>query len=168
MPGSATAGVGSSKESFNPCAPPAPFVSVCPAGLAPGTTYYWKIRGKTMIGDGGGPFNAPGRAITGPMWSFTTSGGVPAPSAPTNLVASSASQARIDLAWTNVAGEAGYKIERKLIGASETAWAQIGTTAPDVVLYQDTAGYTQGRAKPIACARGRQEAIPATAIQPSL
>ena len=77
MPGSATAGVSSSKESFNPCAPPAPFVSVCPAGLVPGTTYYWKIRGKTMIGDGGGPFNAPGRAISGPIWSFTTSGSGP-------------------------------------------------------------------------------------------
>jgi hypothetical protein len=85
MPGSATAGVVSTKESFNPCAPPAPFVSVCPGGLAPGTTYYWKIRGKTMIGDGGGPFNAPGRAITGPIWSFTTSGSVAAPATPPNL-----------------------------------------------------------------------------------
>ena len=77
MPGAATAGVGSSKESFNPCAPPAPFVSACPGGLAPGTTYYWRIRGKTMIGDGGGPFNAPARAINGPVWSFTTAGSAP-------------------------------------------------------------------------------------------
>ena len=77
MPGSPTAGLSSAKESFNPCAPPAPFVSVCPAGLAPGTTYYWRIRGKTMIGDGGGPFNAPARGITGPLWSFTTSGSTP-------------------------------------------------------------------------------------------
>ena len=82
MPGSATAGLSSNKESFNPCAPPAPLVSVCPTGLAPGTTYYWKIRAKTMIGDGGGPFNAPGRAIAGPIWSFTTSGGVPPPPPP--------------------------------------------------------------------------------------
>ena len=79
MPGSATAGVSSNKESFNPCAPPAPFVSVCPAGLAPGTTYYWRIRGKTMIGDGGGPLNAPARSIAGPIWSFTTAGSAPAP-----------------------------------------------------------------------------------------
>jgi phosphatidylserine/phosphatidylglycerophosphate/cardiolipin synthase-like enzyme len=81
MPGSATAGVMSAKESFNPCAPPAPFVSACPSGLTPGTTYYWKIRGKTMIGDGGGPFNAPARAINGPIWSFTTSGAAPSQSA---------------------------------------------------------------------------------------
>ena len=144
MPGSATAGVGSNKESFNPCAPPAPFVSVCPGGLAPGTTYYWKIRGKTMIGDGGGPFNAPGRAITGPLFSFTTSGGAPAPAAPANLAPSSISQTRIDLAWTDVVGEAGYKIERKLAGESDAAWAQIGTTPPDVVVYQDTGGLLPG------------------------
>ena len=85
MPGSATAGVSSSKESFNPCAPPAPFVSACPGGLAPGTTYYWRIRGKTMIGDGGGPFNAPARAINGPVWSFTTAGSAPALASPANL-----------------------------------------------------------------------------------
>ena len=97
-----------------------------------------------MIGDGGGPFNAPARAITGPIWSFTTSGGAPAPPAPTNLAASPVSQTRIDLAWTDVAGEAGYKIERKLAGASDTAWAQIGTTAPDVVVYQDASGLLPG------------------------
>ena len=50
----ATAGVKSTKESFTV------------SGLAPGTTYYWKIRGKTMLGDA--------RAITGPVWSFTTAG----------------------------------------------------------------------------------------------
>ena len=65
MPGAATAGVRSTKESFNPCAPPPPFASVCPSGLSPGTTYYWMIRGKTMLGDA--------RRITGPVWSFTTS-----------------------------------------------------------------------------------------------
>jgi hypothetical protein len=72
MPGAASAGVNSLRESFNPCAPPAPFTSACPSGLAPGTTYYWMIRGKTMVGDS--------RRITGPVWSFTTSGGGPGPS----------------------------------------------------------------------------------------
>ena len=67
MPGPATAGVRSTKESFNPCSPPSPFASVCPSGLSPGTTYYWMIRGKTMLGDA--------RRITGPVWSFTTDGG---------------------------------------------------------------------------------------------
>ena len=72
MPGSGSAGVNAVRESFNPCAPPAPFVSACPSGLAPGTTYYWMIRGKTMLGDS--------RRITGPVWSFTTLGGPPPPS----------------------------------------------------------------------------------------
>ena len=39
MPGSATAGVASTKESFNPCSPPTGFTSACPAGLQAGTTY---------------------------------------------------------------------------------------------------------------------------------
>jgi phosphatidylserine/phosphatidylglycerophosphate/cardiolipin synthase-like enzyme len=67
MPGPATAGVRSTKESFTPCSPPSPFASACPSGLSPGTTYYWMIRGKTMLGDA--------RRITGPVWSFTTGGG---------------------------------------------------------------------------------------------
>jgi len=79
MPGSATAGVSSNKESFNPCAPPAPFVSACPAGLAPGKTYLWRVRGKTMIGDGGGPLNAPARSIAGSIWTFTTTASAPVP-----------------------------------------------------------------------------------------
>jgi phosphatidylserine/phosphatidylglycerophosphate/cardiolipin synthase-like enzyme len=132
MPGSSTAGVVSSKETFNPCAPPAPFTSVCPGGLAAGTTYYWKVRGKTMLGNT--------RAITGPIWSFTTSGGVPPPPAPTGLVATTVSSSRIDLSWTDVAGESGYKIERKL--ASSSTWAQIATTGADVTTYQNTSGLT--------------------------
>jgi len=77
MPGSATAGVASTKESFNPCTPPTGFTSACPGGLAPGTTYYWRIRGKTMVGDA--------RAISGSVWSFTTTGGPP-PSPDTALI----------------------------------------------------------------------------------
>jgi phosphatidylserine/phosphatidylglycerophosphate/cardiolipin synthase-like enzyme len=69
MPGAASAGVNSLRESFAPCSPPAPFASACPAGLAAGTTYYWMIRGKTLLGDT--------RRITGPVWSFTTLGGAP-------------------------------------------------------------------------------------------
>jgi phosphatidylserine/phosphatidylglycerophosphate/cardiolipin synthase-like enzyme len=136
MPGSATAGTIGNKESFNPCTPPSPFVSACPSGLAAGTTYYWRVRGKTMLGNT--------RAISGPIWSFTTSGGVPPPLAPTNLQATPVSTTRIDLSWTDVADEAGYKVERKLASASSTAWAQIGTTGADVSTYQDTSGLTAG------------------------
>jgi phosphatidylserine/phosphatidylglycerophosphate/cardiolipin synthase-like enzyme len=69
MPGAASGGVNSVRESFNPCSPPAPFASACPSGLAPGTIYYWMVRGKTMLGDT--------RRITGPVWSFATTGGAP-------------------------------------------------------------------------------------------
>jgi hypothetical protein len=132
MPGSATAGVGSTKESFNPCAPPSGFTSVCPGGLQPGTTYYWRIRGKTMLGDQ--------RAINGSVWSFTTSGGVPPPPAPTGLTATAASATQVNLSWADVTGESGYKVERKL--ASSSTWAQIGTTGANVVMYADVSGLT--------------------------
>jgi HKD family nuclease len=125
MPGSSTAGTSSNKESFNPCTPPAGFTSACPSGLAPGTTYYWKIRGKTMVGNS--------RAITGPTWSFTTSGGVPPPPAPTDLQVTAVATTSVSLAWSNVAGEEGYKIERKL--AASSTWSQIATTAMDAASY---------------------------------
>ena len=142
MPGSATAGVSSTKESYNPCSPPAGFESACPTGLAPGTTYYWRVRGKTMVGDGGGPFNAPARIISGPVWSFTTAGGEPVPETPESLLATPVTSTRIDLTWNDVAGETGYKIERKLASASSTAWAQVATTGANVVTYQNTSGLT--------------------------
>jgi phosphatidylserine/phosphatidylglycerophosphate/cardiolipin synthase-like enzyme len=132
MPGSATAGVSSTKESFNPCAPPSPFVSVCPGGLQPGATYYWRVRGKTMMGDA--------RAINGSVWSFTTAGGVPPPPAPGGLTAAAVSPTQINLSWTDVAGESGYKIERKL--STSSTWAQIATTGADATTYQNTSGLT--------------------------
>jgi phosphatidylserine/phosphatidylglycerophosphate/cardiolipin synthase-like enzyme len=52
MPGSATAGVKSTKESLPV------------SGLKPGTTYYWQIRGKTMAN----------RTKISPKWSFRTAG----------------------------------------------------------------------------------------------
>ena len=42
--------------------------------------------------------------------------------------------------WTDIAGEDGYKVERKLAGSS--TWAQIGTTGPNLAAYQDTSGLT--------------------------
>jgi titin len=57
-----------------------------------------------------------------------------APAAPSGLTATAVSGIQVNLVWTNVAGETGYKIERW----NGTAWTQIGTTAADVVSYQDT------------------------------
>jgi len=112
-PGSATAGVTSTKESY------------AVTGLAAGTTYYWKIVSKTMAN----------KAVNGATWSFTTSGGGVVPPAPTGLTGSAVSPTHVNLSWTDVAGEEGYKVERK--ASSTTTWTQIGTTAPDAVTYQD-------------------------------
>jgi len=57
MPGSATAGVRSTKESY------------AFSGLAPATTYYWKIVSKTMAD----------RRREGPLHRFTTAGDIPSP-----------------------------------------------------------------------------------------
>jgi hypothetical protein len=120
MPGEATAGVVSAKESWTV------------SGLLPATTYYWKIVSKTMA-------NKPSLNKTGPTWHFTTAGGVPPPPAPSGLTATSVSQSQITLQWNDVAGEEGYKVERKLASDPTTAWTQIRTTAADVVTYTDTA-----------------------------
>ena len=61
-----------------------------------------------MVGDGGGPFNAP-RIISGPVWSFTTAGGDPVPAAPGSLARNAGHLDQIDLTWNDVAGEPGYK-----------------------------------------------------------
>ena len=115
-PGSATAGMNAVKESF------------AVSNLAPATTYYWRIVSKTMAN----------RTSTGPVWSFTTSGGVPPPPAPTGLSGGALSPTRVDLRWNDVAGEEGFKIERKL--SSSTTWVQIAVLAANVTTYADSAG----------------------------
>jgi hypothetical protein len=114
MPGSATAGVVSTKESYT-------FTNLLPA-----TTYYWKIVSKTMA-------NQTKAGIT---WHFTTSGGAPVPPVPTGLTGTAPSAWRIDLTWTDTLGEEGYRIERKL--STETTYTQIGTSAQDVATFSDT------------------------------
>ncbi len=56
------------------------------------------------------------------------------PTAPNNLTAQAASGTRVDLSWSNVAGELGYKIERLVAGG---AWTQIATAAVDVTAFAD-------------------------------
>jgi phosphatidylserine/phosphatidylglycerophosphate/cardiolipin synthase-like enzyme len=120
-PGSATAGKNTSaRESYT-------FTN-----LQPGVTYYWKILGKTMAG----------RAVNGPTWRFTTSGGGTVPAAPTGLTGSAISAARVDLNWSDVESEEGYKVERKL--SSSTTWTQIALLGANVVSYTDQNSGLQG------------------------
>lgn len=55
--------------------------------------------------------------------------------APANLTATAISSSRIDLAWSDVSGETGYKIERSTDG---TNWTQIATTGANVTDYSNT------------------------------
>jgi hypothetical protein len=66
------------------------------------------------------------------------SGGPPA--APSGLTATAIAYNQINLAWTDVANETGYQIERKT-GSSGT-YAQIGTTGTGIVTYNDTTAGT--------------------------
>lgn len=55
--------------------------------------------------------------------------------APTNLAATAVSSSRIDLTWSDVSGETGYKIERSTDG---TTWTQIATTSANATSYSNT------------------------------
>ncbi|HKV36831.1 MAG TPA: phospholipase D-like domain-containing protein [Pyrinomonadaceae bacterium] len=94
--------------------------------LSPGTTYYWRIVGKTMAD----------KVASGPVWSFTVPGTGPTPAAPTGLMATASGSNRIDLTWGNVADELGYRIERSLNSGS--GFQDIGSTNADVTSFQDT------------------------------
>ena len=130
-PGAATAGVVGTKESFTV------------SNLQPGVTYYWRVVGKTMANGTRPDGTVVSRTVTGPIYSFTTSGGGAIPPAPTGLSATAASGTTVNLSWNDPGGEEGFKVERKL--ASGTTWAQIGTTAAAVLTYSDqNSGLTAG------------------------
>jgi hypothetical protein len=58
------------------------------------------------------------------------------PSAPSNLVATAASDTEIDLSWTdNSANESGFRIERSSDGVS--GWSQAGAVAANVTTHRD-------------------------------
>jgi PKD repeat protein len=94
--------------------------------LIPGTTYYWRIVGKTMAN----------KVASGPVWSFTVPGSGPTPAAPTGLMATASGSNRIDLTWSNVDNEIGYRIERSVNSGS--GFQDIGSTNADVTSFQDT------------------------------
>ena len=97
-----------------------------PTALDPGTTYYWKIVGKTMANV----------TATGPVWSFTTTGNVAAPAAPAGLTATPASPTQINLAWNDVANETGFRVERA--PAAGGPWAEIANLPGGTTSYANT------------------------------
>lgn len=97
-----------------------------PVLLQGGTTYYWKIVGKTMAN----------LTATGPVWSFTTAGTEPAPAAPTGLTAVAASPTQINLTWNDVATETGYRVERS--SAAAGPWTEIANLVANTTSYANT------------------------------
>jgi hypothetical protein len=56
--------------------------------------------------------------------------------APTGLTATASIPGRIDLSWTDVAGETGYKVQRSPDGT--TNWIQVGSTGANLTTFSDT------------------------------
>ena len=75
------------------------------------------------------------QSASGPTWSFTTASSQSPPSTPSALSATAISQNQINLSWSNVANETGYRVERSPDGS--TAWTEIANLAADVISYSD-------------------------------
>ena len=101
--------------------------TVTDAGLSPGTTYFYEV-----VAIDGHDESAPSNVV-----SATT--GIDAPSATTVMIVAVTSD-HIDLAWNDVSGETGYRIERSTDG---TGWTPIATTGIDVTTATD-AGLSAG------------------------
>ena len=98
-------------------------------GLTTGTTYFYRVRATSSSGDSAYSNEASATTL------------LSVPSAPTGLSATAISSSQINLSWSDVANETGFKIERKT--GSGGTYAQIGTTGANVTTYNDT-GLTAG------------------------
>ena len=96
-----------------------------PITLSPGTQYYYRIVGKTMANI----------SASGPIWSFSTAGSEPPPSAPPGLSATAISTSRIDLSWTDTSSETGYRVERSPNGSNN--WVEIAILNANQASYSD-------------------------------
>jgi lysophospholipase L1-like esterase/fibronectin type 3 domain-containing protein len=95
------------------------------SGLASLTSYSYRVVATSRNGD-----SAPSAVVT-------ASTAAPAPPAvPTGVTAVAVSSSQIDLAWQDVAGESGYRVQRSADGVS--GWAQVGTTGQDAASFSDT------------------------------
>jgi hypothetical protein len=93
------------------------------AALSSGTTYYYRVAAIVDNGD----------VSRSDVVSATTT--VDTPTAPV-LLSATGSATSVDLAWSDVAGELWYRIERSPDGTS--GWTKIGTTGQGVISYTDT------------------------------
>lgn len=89
-------------------------------GLAMGSTYCFRVRAANAAGS-----SSWTAALTQVTW-------LPAP---TLSALSGVTPTKIDLTWSNVTGNTGYKIERSL---NNSTWNQLATPAADAVSHSDT------------------------------
>lgn len=92
------------------------------SGLPPGTTYFYRVLAA----------GAAGVSEPSDVASSTT---ITLPSSPDTPIVMAASSTEIDLSWTDVANESGFRIERSSDGA--TGWVAIATTGQGVTFYGD-------------------------------
>ncbi len=90
----------------------------------PGTAYSYRARATNVVGD----------SDNSTIATATTPALPPIPAIPSALSATPISYKRVDLSWSDVAVESGYKIERSLDGVTFTP---LGTTLADVTTYSD-------------------------------
>jgi hypothetical protein len=101
---------------------PAEVSTYTDTGLAAGTTYYYRV--SAVLEDGQAP--------TSDVVSATTTETSP-PAQPT--LTAKTRKSGIILAWTDVVGEIGYRVERQT--ADGTEWLAIATTGEGVAQYKD-------------------------------
>jgi fibronectin type 3 domain-containing protein/lysophospholipase L1-like esterase len=95
-------------------------------GLAASSTYYYRV-----LATGAGGDSSPSAVVS----ATTQAPPVTTPPAPASLTATAFSSTRIDLAWSNVVGETGYRVERSTGGGS---WVAVAIRSADVTSYSDT------------------------------
>jgi hypothetical protein len=93
-------------------------------GLAASTLYYYRVRAHNSAGTSGWSNTANAQTQAPPL----------PPAAPDPLTATPLSGSEIDLSWTNVANEDGYRIERSADGVS---YALIASPQADATGYSD-------------------------------
>ena len=93
------------------------------AGLPPGTTYFYRVLAT----------GADGQSAPSDVASSTT---ITLPASPGTPVVMAASSTQIDLSWTDVTDETGFRVERSADGATD--WVAIATTGQGVTFYSDT------------------------------
>ncbi len=90
--------------------------------LDPGTTYYYRVFATDPAGD------SPASSVA----SVTTTVD---PAAPTTVIAVAISAGEVELNWTDVGNETGYRVERML--ANDGTWLTIATTGADITQFVD-------------------------------